>query len=46
MPDPELAATGVFAEAFEALGDGHAPWSQVSHGHNGNGATPVSRRAA
>jgi pyruvate dehydrogenase E1 component alpha subunit len=46
MPDPELAATGVFAEEFEALGDGHAPWSQVSHGHNGNGATPVSRRAA
>jgi hypothetical protein len=46
MPEPELAATGVFAEEFEALGDGHAPWSQVSHGHNGNGATPVSRRAA
>ena len=46
MPEPELAATGVFAEAFEALGDGHAPWTQASHGHNGNGATPVSRRAA
>jgi pyruvate dehydrogenase E1 component alpha subunit len=46
MPEPELAATGVFAEEFEALGDGHAPWAQVSHGHNGNGATPVSRRAA
>ena len=46
MPDPELAATGVFAEEFEPLGDGQAPWAQVSHGHNGNGATPVSRRAA
>ena len=46
MPEPELAADGVFAEEFEPLGDGHAPWSQASHGHNGNGATPVSRRAA
>jgi TPP-dependent pyruvate/acetoin dehydrogenase alpha subunit len=46
MPDPELAPTGVFAEDVEALGDGNAPWSQVLHSHNGNGATPVSRRAA
>jgi len=46
MPDPALAGEGVFADAFEALGDGHAPWSQASHGHNGNGATPVERRAA
>ena len=29
MPEPELAIDGVFAEAFEPLGDGHAPWSQV-----------------
>jgi pyruvate dehydrogenase E1 component alpha subunit len=27
MPDPERALDGVFAEAFEPLGDGHAPWS-------------------
>jgi len=46
MPDPALAGEGVFADSFEALGDGHAPWSGVSHGHNGNGAAPVERRAA
>src|SRR3954453_10165168 len=46
MPDPALASTGVFAEDFEALGDGHAPWSHVSHGHNGNGSAPIERRAA
>jgi TPP-dependent pyruvate/acetoin dehydrogenase alpha subunit len=27
MPDPETALEGVFAEAFEPLGDGQAPWS-------------------
>ena len=27
MPDPELALDGVFAEEFEPLGDGRAPWS-------------------
>jgi pyruvate dehydrogenase E1 component alpha subunit len=27
MPDPAIAADGVFAEGFEPLGDGHAPWS-------------------
>ncbi len=46
MPDPELAASGVFAEEFEALGDGHAPWSHASHGHNGDGSAPIERRAA
>jgi pyruvate dehydrogenase E1 component alpha subunit len=46
MPDPELAATGVFAEAFEALGDGNAPWSRVAHGSNGNGSAPIESRAA
>jgi TPP-dependent pyruvate/acetoin dehydrogenase alpha subunit len=46
MPDPELAASGVFAEEFEALGDGHAPWSRASHGHNGNGSAPIARTAA
>jgi TPP-dependent pyruvate/acetoin dehydrogenase alpha subunit len=46
MPDPELAATGVFADSFEPLGNGHAPWSQASHGRNGNGSAPIERRAA
>ena len=27
MPEPELALEGVYAERFEALGDGRAPWS-------------------
>jgi TPP-dependent pyruvate/acetoin dehydrogenase alpha subunit len=27
MPDPEIALEGVFAERFEPLGDGRAPWS-------------------
>jgi pyruvate dehydrogenase E1 component alpha subunit len=27
MPDPEDALAGVFADAFEPLGDGEAPWS-------------------
>jgi pyruvate dehydrogenase E1 component alpha subunit len=28
MPEPELALQGVFADSFEPLGDGHAPWSR------------------
>ena len=28
MPDPELATEGVFAERWEPLGDGEAPWSR------------------
>jgi TPP-dependent pyruvate/acetoin dehydrogenase alpha subunit len=35
MPEPELALEGVFAEDFEVLGDGEAPWSRWSA--NGNG---------
>jgi hypothetical protein len=27
MPDAETALDGVFADAFEPLGDGDAPWS-------------------
>ncbi len=27
MPEPELALEGVYAERFEPLGDGRAPWS-------------------
>jgi pyruvate dehydrogenase E1 component alpha subunit len=28
LPDPGAAEEGVFADAFEPLGDGHAPWSR------------------
>ena len=27
MPDPSIAFEGVFADAWEPLGDGEAPWS-------------------
>ena len=30
MPDPALATAGVFAESWEPLGDGEAPWSRWS----------------
>ena len=35
MPQPEQASNGVFADAWEPLGDGNAPWSYWSH--NGAG---------
>jgi TPP-dependent pyruvate/acetoin dehydrogenase alpha subunit len=38
MPEPDLALDGVFAEDFEALGDGEAPWSRWSGGGNGRPA--------
>jgi TPP-dependent pyruvate/acetoin dehydrogenase alpha subunit len=37
MPEPDLALEGVFADEFEPLGDGDAPWSRWSA--NGNGRT-------
>jgi pyruvate dehydrogenase E1 component alpha subunit len=46
MPDPELATDGVYADEFEPLGDGNAPWSRWSHNGTGNGTAPVERRAA
>lgn len=48
MPEPKIATEGVFAESFEPLGDGAAPWSRWSgedagdHTSNGGG----ERRAA
>ena len=30
MPDPEAATDGVFAESWEPLGDGKAPWSRYT----------------
>ena len=38
LPDPELALEGVFAEAWQALGDGVAPWSRWSEAGNGRAA--------
>jgi TPP-dependent pyruvate/acetoin dehydrogenase alpha subunit len=47
MPDPEEALEGVFAENWEPLGDGEAPWSYWSEAaRGGNGAAAVERRAA
>jgi TPP-dependent pyruvate/acetoin dehydrogenase alpha subunit len=38
MPEPALALEGVFAEEFEPLGDGQAPWSRWSANGNGRSA--------
>jgi TPP-dependent pyruvate/acetoin dehydrogenase alpha subunit len=46
MPDPELGTEGVYADEFQPLGDGNAPWSRWSHHGTGNGTAPVERRAA
>ncbi len=37
MPDPELATDGVFAERWEPLGDGEAPWTRWRDPGRGNG---------
>jgi hypothetical protein len=46
MPDPQLATQGVYADRFEALGDGNAPWSRWSQDGAGNGAAPTEGGAA
>ena len=33
MPDPQLATEGVFADTWEPMGDGQAPWSHWSQGN-------------
>jgi TPP-dependent pyruvate/acetoin dehydrogenase alpha subunit len=40
MPDPVTATEGVFADQWEPLGDGQAPWSrwQGGDGHSQNGS--------
>jgi hypothetical protein len=43
MPDPRLAIEGVFADAWEPLGDGMAPWSFWA---NSNGSHPATDAAA
>jgi pyruvate dehydrogenase E1 component alpha subunit len=35
MPEPELATQGVFAESWEPLGNGQAPWSYWEKGEAG-----------
>jgi pyruvate dehydrogenase E1 component alpha subunit len=37
MPDPRLAAEGVFADAWEPLEDGRAPWSFWAQRDRANG---------
>jgi pyruvate dehydrogenase E1 component alpha subunit len=37
MPDPETATDGVFADEWEPLGDGNAPWSRWREPAAGNG---------
>jgi TPP-dependent pyruvate/acetoin dehydrogenase alpha subunit len=37
MPDPAIARDGVFADDWEALGDGEAPWSRWSADTPGDG---------
>jgi TPP-dependent pyruvate/acetoin dehydrogenase alpha subunit len=52
MPEPALATDGVFAERWEPLGDGEAPWTRWpggstgdgQHGAEGNGAAEGSAR--
>jgi pyruvate dehydrogenase E1 component alpha subunit len=37
LPEPRLATEGVFADAWEPLGDGRAPWSYWTQGDRANG---------
>jgi TPP-dependent pyruvate/acetoin dehydrogenase alpha subunit len=47
MPDPALATDGVYADAWEPLGDGKAPWSHWQQaGADGSGNGSVSEVAA
>jgi pyruvate dehydrogenase E1 component alpha subunit len=50
MPEPDLALEGVFADRFEPLGDGKAPWSRwagETAAANGNGSLePPEERVA
>jgi TPP-dependent pyruvate/acetoin dehydrogenase alpha subunit len=46
MPDAGLGTEGVYADEFEPLGDGNAPWSRWAHDSTGNGAARAERRAA
>ena len=43
MPDPALAGEGVFADRWEPLGDGMAPWSRWAEPEAPTGAGPDAR---
>jgi TPP-dependent pyruvate/acetoin dehydrogenase alpha subunit len=45
MPDPELATDGVFAERWEALGDGEAPWTRWRDETDGGGKPAATNGA-
>jgi hypothetical protein len=48
MPEPELAREGVYADAWEPLGDGRSPWSfweRAGGGGNGAAARPQEVKA-
>jgi TPP-dependent pyruvate/acetoin dehydrogenase alpha subunit len=45
MPDPEIALEGVFAERFEPLGDGRAPWSYWADQAGFRGPGPEGEKA-
>jgi TPP-dependent pyruvate/acetoin dehydrogenase alpha subunit len=46
MPDPEIATEGVFADRWEPLGDGHAPWSHWRNGARSNGVPAAGGNGA
>jgi TPP-dependent pyruvate/acetoin dehydrogenase alpha subunit len=46
MPDPELALEGVFAERWEPLGDGEAPWTAWRDGASTDGKPAESNGVA
>jgi TPP-dependent pyruvate/acetoin dehydrogenase alpha subunit len=46
MPEPDLATEGVFAERWEPLGDGEAPWSAWRDGASTDGKPAESNGVA
>jgi TPP-dependent pyruvate/acetoin dehydrogenase alpha subunit len=45
MPEPELATEGVFAERWEPLGDGEAPWTRWMDDADADGRPPEGNGA-
>jgi TPP-dependent pyruvate/acetoin dehydrogenase alpha subunit len=46
MPEPALATEGVFAERWEPLGDGEAPWTRWRDGASGDGTSAAESNGA
>jgi TPP-dependent pyruvate/acetoin dehydrogenase alpha subunit len=44
MPDPAIATEGVFAEEWEPLGDGRAPWTRWADGDSDDGRAALEER--